>query len=47
MNKNHLVLMSVLNIHKRPFIILLQIPYLATGSNLSWAKPAMVKPVAS
>ena len=35
--------MYVLSFFKRPFIIIIQTPYLGTGSKLSWVKPVTVK----
>ena len=32
---------------QNPFIIILQTQYLATGSNLSWDEPSIVKLIAS
>ena len=39
--------MYVLSFFKRPFIIIIQTPYLGTGSKLSWVKLDTVKSVAS
>ena len=39
--------MSVLKFYNRDFIISLQTPYIDTGSNLPWVKPAKVKLVTS
>ena len=47
MIKHHWARTYVLNFYKRPFIILLQTPYLSTGRNLSWVEPATVRLVAS
>ena len=47
MNKHNWFWTSVLKFYRRPFIIFLQTPYIANGSNVSWVGPATVKVVTS
>ena len=47
MNKHNINWKYVFTFYHWPFIIVLQIPYLAAGSDISWVEPATVKLVAS